>query len=339
MYEINFYNSSKDSFYSSDDPAKTKGLIGYLRADFGKDGNEFWTTFWDKHPELKSQEFKNEFDAVIETLRKDFLKDRNQFNKMCQAAPDCKIEGEDNSYGMFVQTEHYEYAVRANVNMGTYDMYCYCYDRDVQPVQYLNARRFRDEYGKLTKHSAEVAKETLNEARQYYTDGDRYQRMDRTYTFHRTPENTWFEAEDGTKEFVAPDYLGTFLPDVASSNMGYSKVPLENTLSTLTLKDILKSVELSDVHLVHQDEEMDLATIVELGGKTLTEEGQKEWADVMNARITKIYEGAYGVQLECSDVDAQRLADFSYMLAGYCLNEDYDKWVSNENTQEQNMNL
>ena len=45
------------------------GLIGYLRADFGSNGNEFWTTWNDFRKDLKTDEFKAEFDDVINGLR------------------------------------------------------------------------------------------------------------------------------------------------------------------------------------------------------------------------------------------------------------------------------
>lgn len=82
-----------------------------------------------------------------------------------------------------------------------------------------------------------------------------------------------------------------------------------------------------DFHLCHCDEEHDLATISELNQNTLTEQGKTDWADVLNAKINRIYEGGYGLQIEVSDVEVDRLCDFSYMLAGQCSEKDYDRWV------------
>lgn len=97
----------------------------------------------------------------------------------------------------------------------------------------------------------------------------------------------------------------------------------------IKLRDLI-SIPMEDIHLVHNDEEIDLATIVELKSDTLTEAGREEWADVLNADVVRIFEGAYGLQLEFAGVDAQRLADFSMMLAGYCSCENYEKWVRQE---------
>ena len=89
----------------------------------------------------------------------------------------------------------------------------------------------------------------------------------------------------------------------------------------------LMGCNLEDVHLVDNDEEHDLATIVELNQNTLTEQGKKDWADVLSAKVERIYEGAYGVQIAVSGCDPQRIEDFSKMLAGYCTEADFKRWV------------
>ena len=90
---------------------------------------------------------------------------------------------------------------------------------------------------------------------------------------------------------------------------------------------------LEDVHLVDNEEEHDLATITELNHDTLTEEGRLAWADVLGAKVERIFEGFYGLQVAVSGCDPQRLCDFSYMLAGYVPESDYNKWVNNDREQ------
>lgn len=85
-----------------------------------------------------------------------------------------------------------------------------------------------------------------------------------------------------------------------------------------------------DVHLCHCDEEHDLATISELNQNTLTEQGKSDWSDVLSGKVHRIYQGNYGLQMELSGVKAERLSDFSYMLAGQCSAEDYDRWVQQD---------
>lgn len=103
----------------------------------------------------------------------------------------------------------------------------------------------------------------------------------------------------------------------------------QQSVSGLKLQDLLH-IPLEDIHLVHSDEDIELATIVELKSDTLTEAGREEWADVLSADVARIFHGIYGVQVECGDVNPQRLSDFSLMLAGYCSEQDYEKWVARE---------
>ncbi len=98
----------------------------------------------------------------------------------------------------------------------------------------------------------------------------------------------------------------------------------------------LMSCGLEEVHLVDTDEEHELATIVELDQRTLSVAGRSAWKDVLAAKVEGIYEGCYGTQIAVSGCDPQRLADFSFMLAGHCDAEDYDTWV-NKHDQEQDI--
>ena len=95
---------------------------------------------------------------------------------------------------------------------------------------------------------------------------------------------------------------------------------------------------LEDVHLCHCDEEHDLATIVELNSNTLTEQGKKDWSDMLDAKVERIYTGAYGTQIDLSGCEADRIRDFSYMLAGQCSTKDYDRWVNDED-ESADMNM
>lgn len=95
----------------------------------------------------------------------------------------------------------------------------------------------------------------------------------------------------------------------------------------LTVRDLLKC-NMQDIHLLDVDEEHDLATIVELGADTLTEQGKADWSDILDAKVERIYEGSYGLQIDVSGASPERLHDFSYMLAGYAPISDYEKWVA-----------
>ena len=95
----------------------------------------------------------------------------------------------------------------------------------------------------------------------------------------------------------------------------------------MTLKELISS-NLEDFHLLHVDEEHDLATIVELYPDTLTLQGRADWADVLNANVERIYNGYYGIQADISGCEAERLRDFSYMLSGNVSATNYKRWVN-----------
>lgn len=105
------------------------------------------------------------------------------------------------------------------------------------------------------------------------------------------------------------------------------KATIEQTPATTTLRDLLNT-PMEDVHLLHQDVEIEPATIVELSESTLTDAGKQAWADVLDAQVCQIYEGFYGHQIDLKGVKPSRLQDFSMMLAGYCSEENYEKWVA-----------
>lgn len=99
----------------------------------------------------------------------------------------------------------------------------------------------------------------------------------------------------------------------------------------------LMGCNLEDIHIVDADEEHDLATIVELNQNTLTEEGKREWADVLGAKVNRIFEGYYGTQIEVTGCPSERLEAFSKMLAGECTISESERWLNpsvEENTME-----
>ena len=101
----------------------------------------------------------------------------------------------------------------------------------------------------------------------------------------------------------------------------------------------LMGCNLEDVHLLDADEEHEVATIAELNRNTLTDEGKRDWSDVLAAKVERIYDGAYGTQIEVSGCPAHRLRDFSFALAGYCSEEQWSKWFNepSENTEAPTM--
>ncbi len=110
-------------------PLQEQARIGHLRGDFGC-GSEFWTTWWDQNTELKGQDFKNELDDMVNTLRKDGpLKDLYTMQTFCWDHPQSRMSPEAGSryYAFRIDTEQHRYYLRFIPERGDYNFYIYCY--------------------------------------------------------------------------------------------------------------------------------------------------------------------------------------------------------------------
>ncbi|MDR1204510.1 MAG: hypothetical protein LBL26_03390 [Peptococcaceae bacterium] len=110
--------------------AERHGVIGYLRADFGKSGREFWTTWFDCQSDLKTPGFKSEFDSVIDALRNNGQKppfsSRSALESFRGANPGKDLGARGRGY--FIKTHDYSYYFRCRPNSSDYDIYCFTYD-------------------------------------------------------------------------------------------------------------------------------------------------------------------------------------------------------------------
>ena len=111
------------------------GLIGHLRADMDSNGKGFFSSFDTFREDIKTGEFKQEFDDVINGLRFDeqyggILMSRNALASYCWKNPGAQIDTEGRQFGIRVDTAHYTYMMRLNPNRGEYNLYCYCYQRE-----------------------------------------------------------------------------------------------------------------------------------------------------------------------------------------------------------------
>lgn len=122
----------KYTFRQSTQISMQTGLIGYLRADMDTDGNGFFSSWNDFRADLKTDEFKAEFDEVIHSLREegDILHNRKALANYCYSTPQSKMQSEEDYYGVRVDTEKYTYFLRLNPNKGEYNIYCYCYVKE-----------------------------------------------------------------------------------------------------------------------------------------------------------------------------------------------------------------
>ena len=134
----------KYTFRQSQQISMQTGLIGYLRADFGSTGKEFYSTWNDFRKDLKTDDFKKEFDLVINSYRfgdGKFLSGRSAMTKFCYEHPESSYEDDRNHYGVRVDTEQHSYLMRLNPNRGEYNLYCYCYQKEWLNNHLKNAER------------------------------------------------------------------------------------------------------------------------------------------------------------------------------------------------------
>ena len=104
--------------------------------------------------------------------------------------------------------------------------------------------------------------------------------------------------------------------------------PVEVDDKRLMTLFMLMGCNLENVHIVDADVEHDLAIIVELNQDTLTEDGKREWSDVLSAKVTRIFDGIYGTQIEVTGCEPERLEAFSKMLAGECTLSESERWLN-----------
>lgn len=121
----------KYTYRQSQQISMQTGFIGYLRADFGSNGNQFFSTWNEFRRNWITDEFKAEFDDVINSLRENdgILSGRKAMSKYCFDTPESSFENDRNEYGIRVDTEKYSCLMRLNPRQGEYNLYCYCYEK------------------------------------------------------------------------------------------------------------------------------------------------------------------------------------------------------------------
>lgn len=151
-------NLEKYTFRQSNQLYQQTGCIGYLRADLGSSGKEFYSTWNETCSFFKTEEFSKEFDDVINALRFDenycrLLNDRPRLYQYCHSKAR-QYSGADNQYyGIRVDTDRHTYLLRLNPRQGEYNLYCYCYVKkylETHLVQASKGIRF------ITPHYREI---------------------------------------------------------------------------------------------------------------------------------------------------------------------------------------
>ena len=106
------------------------GNIGHLCADMDRDGEGFFSSWTDFRSDLKTVEFREEFDVLINDLREEGgpLQNRTALSKFCFANPEA-ADSDFRSFFFRADTAEHSYMFRLNPNKGEYNLYCYCYRR------------------------------------------------------------------------------------------------------------------------------------------------------------------------------------------------------------------
>ena len=117
--------------YAKENESIDRGCIGHLRADFDT-GKSFFSTWWTENEELKTQEFKDEFDKVINYFRKEsatpVLKSRSDMYTVCYRLKPTQSTADKDVCGFKVTTDKHTYYFRCNPRIGEYNLYAYCYN-------------------------------------------------------------------------------------------------------------------------------------------------------------------------------------------------------------------
>lgn len=122
----------KYSYRQSQQIKMQTGFIGHLRADFGSTGKEFFSSWFEFNKALKTQEFSDELDTIIYSLRSKgkLLQDRDTLKSFCLSHPEWRLSDDYGYYGVRINTQNYAYILRLIPRKGDYNLYCHCYVRD-----------------------------------------------------------------------------------------------------------------------------------------------------------------------------------------------------------------
>ena len=134
-YELKPIPEDEFSRLGSDDEETEPYAIGYVRIDFGRNGTEFWNTWWPKNEDkFNTPAFKTALQEFIDDLRAvGPLRDRRGMEKYCSQHADGKRHTWlGDLYGYTAETEHYRFCMRFDPRQGMYDCYLYAYDLDEQ---------------------------------------------------------------------------------------------------------------------------------------------------------------------------------------------------------------
>ncbi len=131
------------SYTQSQQIAGQTGSVGYMRGDFGDSGQNFYTSWFDINPILKTDEIKKNFNYLINTLNdRDFLQSAKQMRAFFKKAQATCVEGKFGTQSvMRVDSGNYSYIFRACPVGIDYDFYVFAYMKDQLDRHIANASK------------------------------------------------------------------------------------------------------------------------------------------------------------------------------------------------------
>jgi len=122
-----FGENEKHLFFAMDgETAQRHGAVGYMRLDFGTNGSEFWTTWFDNQKHLNTPAFKDSLSDFVNHLRYGILKNRVAMNVYNN--DDLGVSLGERGMGYKVDSGRYTFYLRCNPGRADYDAYCFAYE-------------------------------------------------------------------------------------------------------------------------------------------------------------------------------------------------------------------
>ena len=219
-YELKPMSADEFSRLGSDDESTAPYAIGYVRIDFGRNGTEFWNTWWPKNEDkFNTPAFKTALQEFINDLRAvGPLRDRRAMEKYCSE----HMAGKQNTslgdmYAYSAETERYRFSMRLDPRPGMYNCYLYAYD--------LNEQRRLEQGQRVLKGERELKPEDIR-------FGDDVEEMDEhLLNFYM---ETWFNVDEVFGTNVCTDENEDYLNVYANYDMSHNR--LCDTLSIVYWK-------------------------------------------------------------------------------------------------------
>lgn len=124
------------------------GYVGYLRGDFGRNGNEFYSAWIDEIKDRKTLEFQIEFDDVINAFRDDpkyrgILRNLDDMKMLCSTRPQSYIKFDElsDTFAFRADTDKYAYLIKCQTSKGDYNFYVTAYEKDCLDRHIKNAEK------------------------------------------------------------------------------------------------------------------------------------------------------------------------------------------------------